>query len=104
MIYKWKITDIAADGELITHAKYHVTLTDEDKSVETEGYWTFFDQTVKTPFAEITEELVAQWIVNDAIQDGVCVIKSNLERQLAYLTTQQTVVAPWMPQVFTPRI
>jgi hypothetical protein len=63
--FNWKILEISADGELITHAKYHVTAVDEsDNKVETEGNWTFSDKIVKKSFNEITESDVAEWIEN----------------------------------------
>ena len=47
--YQWKITDISAEDDVILHAKYHVTATDDDgvTSVETEGHWSFSDKIVK---------------------------------------------------------
>ena len=104
MITIWKILDIEADGELITAAKYFVTLKSADAEISSEGNWTFSDKIVKTPFNEITEEMVAEWIEKESIQDGVSVIKSALERQLEQLNTQKSVVPPWQPQVYTPNI
>jgi len=51
MIYKWEISELSAEGELITHAKYHLSLTDGTNTVETEGNWYFIDPVLKTPFA-----------------------------------------------------
>jgi len=104
MILTWKILDIEADGELITKAKYFVTLKSADTEISSEGNWIFSDKIVKTPFVEVTEEMVASWIENESIQDGVSVIKSALERQLDYLNAQNSVVPPWQPQVYTPNI
>jgi len=38
------------------------------------------------------------------MKDGVCVIKSRLEEQLALLEKSKSIVPPWKPQVFTPNI
>jgi hypothetical protein len=97
MRYVWKILSIQADGELITSARYHVTLTDNDLSVETEGHCHFNEPTLKTPFSEITEEMVVFWIQNEMVG-----VKSRLEEQLETLKKQKSVVAPWLPQLFTP--
>jgi hypothetical protein len=103
--FNWKILEISADGELITHAKYHVTAVDEsDNKVETEGNWTFSDKIVKKSFNEITESDVAEWIENETTQDDVNLIKSRLEEQLATLRGNGVVVAPWLPQKFVPKV
>jgi hypothetical protein len=40
-MFTWKILEVSAKDGVITHARYHVTATNEDKSVETEGNWYF---------------------------------------------------------------
>jgi len=102
MNFTWKILEISADNDVITHAKYSVVITDGDKSVETEGNWWFANPTLKTPFSEVTEEMVCSWIEQETMKDGVNLIKSRLEEQLNELNQAQSVVAPWLPQVFTP--
>ena len=102
MNYIWSILDISAKNGLITHAKYKVSLTDQDKIVETEGNWWFNGTETKVPFDQVTEEMVASWIEQETMKDGINLIKSRLEEQLNELNKQDTVVAPWLPQVFTP--
>jgi len=102
MKFTWKILDISANGDLITHAKYKVELSYKDQIVETEGNWWFNGTEVKVPFDQVTEEMVASWIEQETMKDGVNLIKSRLEEQLNELNKQSTVIAPWMPQVFTP--
>ena len=102
MKYTWSILDISAKDGLITHAKYKVSLTNQDQTVETEGNWWFQGAEVKVPFDQVTEEMVAFWIEQETIKDGVNLIKSRLEEQLNELNNQDAVVAPWLPQVFTP--
>jgi hypothetical protein len=104
MEYKWTISELSAENEVITHAKYHLSLSDDTNTVETEGNWYFKDPENKIPFAQITEEIVAEWIENEAMKDGVCVIKSRLEEQLALLEKSKLIVPPWKPQVFTPNL
>ena len=93
MSYIWKITDVHADGELITKAKYHCSLD----NIETEGYCTFDDPKLVTPFADVTEEMVIDWVKSRL---GEIVEKRLAEQQ----TDSKPVVAPWMPQIFTPNI
>jgi len=101
MIAKWKILDISVEGEAITHAKYHIWATDETNVVETEGNWEFDKFSVKTPYAEVTEQNVIDWIKDGATQYGKNVIESRLEEQLALLSKSKSVVPPWKPPVFT---
>lgn len=102
MKYTWFILDISAKNDLITHAKYKVQLSDNNNIVETEGNWWFANPTLITPFNEVTEEMVASWIEQETMKDGINLIKSRLEEQLNMLNNDETVVAPWLPQVFTP--
>jgi hypothetical protein len=104
MNYKWSILDISAKDGLIIHAKYKVSLTDQDQIVETEGNWWFNGTEAKVPFADVTEEMVASWIEQETMKDGTNLIKSRLEEQLNAIKNSKTVVAPWLPQVFTPNI
>jgi len=102
MNFKWQILEISADNDLITHAKYKVIATEDDISVETEGNWWFVNPVIKIPFLEVTEEVVASWIEQETMQDGLNLIKSRLEEQLNSIKNSKTVVAPWLPQVFQP--
>jgi len=104
MNYKWSISKISATDGLITHAHYKCVLTDDDLSVETEGNWWFNEPKIKVPFEQVSEEMVVGWIEQEAVKDGVCHIKSRLEEQLKALEAHKPVVAPWLPQVFTPEL
>ena len=53
--YTWKILEVFAQDEVITGAKYHLTGSDDELSVETEGNWFFDCPTAKVPFLEVTE-------------------------------------------------
>ena len=99
-MFTWSILDVSAKDGVITHARYHVSLQKDDKTVETEGNWYFDCPTAKVPFDNVTEELVAKWIEQEAVIDGKCHILANLENQLDSL--ENKVVAPWLPQTFTP--
>lgn len=99
-MFEWKITEIQATDGLITQAKYHVTLSEEGKSVETEGHWKFGDPVLAVPFDQVTEQTVAGWIQQEAIQYGKNIIESRLTEQLEALKTPK-VLPPWVPQVFT---
>lgn len=93
--FAWKIDRITTDGPLLVEAHYKVTATDGNNTVETEGNWRFRDTKSMT---DTTEEMIAGWIENEAVIDGVCTIKRDLERQLASTETVET--PPWMPKTF----
>lgn len=99
-MFEWKILEIQAKDGLITQAKYHVILSEEGKSVETEGHWKFGDPVLSVPFDQITEQIVVGWIKQEAIQYGKNIIESRLTEQLEALRTEK-VLPPWVPQVFT---
>ena len=99
----WKISEISAENGLITHAKYFVTASEDDKKVETEGNWWFQNPEIKVPFEKVTEQMVANWIEAETMKDGVNIVTSRLQEQLKSLE-KKAVIPPWMPQVFTPNI
>ena len=98
-MFTWKILDVDATDGLITQAKYEV----KTEKVETEGYWVFGDPVLRVPFEEVTEEMVIEWVREDSMRDGKNIIESRLEEQINALGKQK-VVAPWLPQVFTPNL
>lgn len=104
--YNWKILEIVAEDEIITSAKYHITASDDEAKfkVETEGNW-YFNNKFDKPYLEITEQDVIDLILKESIKDGLNIIESRLDEQLAYLANNQVKsVAPWLPQTFTPSI
>ena len=96
----WKILEIQADGDLITSARYFCTENKGDNTVETEGWWKFAEPVLNVPFTDVTEEMVIKWVTDDIGAQ----VKTRLDEQLATMENQKTVVAPWLPQVFTPSI
>ena len=100
MNFNWKILEVFADGEAITSVKYLCSVDDGDNTVETEGYWSF-PEAGTVPFADVTEDMIVQWIEDSSIVDGKNVIKSRLQEQLESLS-KKPVPAPWLPQTFTP--
>ena len=41
-------------------------------------------------------------LLQETMKDGINLIKSRLEEQINELNNIQSVIAPWLPQVFTP--
>jgi hypothetical protein len=99
MNFIWKILELESLNGVPTKAKYHVTAIGvADATVETEGYWTFSNTLERKPFADITEADIAEWIQEETTINGVCHIKSNLEKQLE--NSEKSTDLPWKPSTF----
>jgi hypothetical protein len=103
--FDWSITNISAKDGIIKSAQYFCAVENDGVKVETQGNWKFRDpEGAFTPYEEVTEQMVIDWINQEAIRDGKNLITSRLEEQLAALQDRTPVVAPWLPQVYTPKI
>jgi len=101
MEYQWKILEVFATDEVITGAKYHLTGSENDLSVESEGNWFFDCPTAKVAFLDVTQEMIISWIETDAIKDGENHIKQGIKKQIEALKSHKPVVSPWLAQTFT---
>lgn len=99
--FQWKITDITSKDGAITHAKYFVEATDNQNTVQAEGHWYFNPPKTDKPLGQVTEDDVIGWIVNDAVRNNECHIKSNLVKQLEALSQQVDKKMPWKMPTFT---
>lgn len=93
--FAWKIDRVTMDGPTLVEAHYRVIASEGSKTVETEGNWRFRE--IKS-MTDTTEEIIAGWIEAEAVIDGVCTIKRDLERQLAANETSDS--PPWVPKTF----
>ena len=100
----WKILDIDGKDGVITSAKYFVQASDDTNTVATEGNYYFDAKDAIIPTSQVTEQMVIGWIQTAAIKDGKNVILDRLQEQLNELGKQKTMVAPWLPQVFTLKV
>ena len=100
MNYTWKIDGVKDNDGLITQAKYHCRAEKKQLWVATEGTWFFKDLKLVTPYPEVTEEMVIDWIKAESNNQ----IEIRLAEQIANLETQTAPSLPWSPQVFTPEI
>ena len=102
--YKWKLVEVTAQEGLVTHAYYHVTATDGENSVETEGNHYFKGKEIKIPYAEVREKTILDWINDETTVDEVSSIKSRLDEQLLELKKDKKVGFPWLANTFKPNI
>jgi hypothetical protein len=102
--YKWKLLEMTAENNLVTHAHYHVTATDDINTVETEGNHYFKGKEIKIPYAEVREQTILNWINDETTLNEVSSIKSRLDEQLLELKKDKTVGFPWLANTFTPNI
>ena len=99
--YLWKILEVTSINEVLTHARYCVTATDNIHSVESEGNYFFNEKQIDIPFTDLKESNITQWIDNETTIDGVSKIKSNLDNQLAILNTSSKKDLPWLADTYT---
>lgn len=94
-MFTWKILEMYADGDKLIAVRYHLTGSDENNTVESEGRHTFESGTVNKPLVDIVENDIGHWIEKDTTQNGVCHIKLGVENQLKALETSFKVNFPW---------
>jgi hypothetical protein len=100
-MFNWKILGIEAKNEVIHLVKYFVSVTDGINTVEAEGYHSYLEGSVNKPFAEIKEEDLIRWLVQDTTKNEVNIIKLNLEKQLESLKSSDKADFPWLANTFT---
>jgi len=102
--YKWTLKEVTSENDLITHAYYHVSVTDGENTVETEGNHYFKGNEIKVPYAEVREKTILDWINDETTIDGISSIKSRLDAQLLELKKDKKVGFPWLANTFKPNI
>lgn len=98
MNYEWKIEGVKANDDLITEAKYYCRGFIGNFSVDTEGTWFFKDPKMVVPYAEVTEEMVIDWVKEQT--EGL--VEKRLAEQVDNLKKAAPMSMPWNPAVFTP--
>lgn len=102
--YTWTLKQVTSEGDLITHAYYHVSATDGENTVETEGNHYFKGNEIKVPYAEVREKTILDWINDETTTNEISSIKSRLDEQLLELKKEKTVGFPWLANTFKPNI
>ena len=98
--YTWSILELFGD-QTVSKVRYLLKAQDETNTVKTEGYHEYSERLVNKPLSEIQEQDLIGWLVSDTTQDGVNLIKLNLENQLKSLQTNQKIDFPWENNTFT---
>ena len=102
-MFTWKILNISAEGELITHAFYKALTNVEDHVVEVQGNHWFSDKTIKIPFDDVKEQDVIDWIRLETSIGEKNLIELDLLNQLEALKLEE-IDLPWLPKKFRLRI
>ena len=99
-----KILQLFANNEIVTGAKYFASLSDGEFTVETEGNCEFPFIEANTPFNEITEKQVIEWVKKETMNGDQNLIELGLQKQLEALKIQEPVKAPWVKTTFKPTL
>jgi DUF971 family protein len=102
-MFTWKILNISAEGELITHAFYKALANVEDHVVEVYGNHWFSDKTIKIPFDDVKEQDVIDWVRLETSVGEKNLIELDLLNQLEALKLEE-IDLPWLPKKFRLRI
>jgi hypothetical protein len=102
--FDWKILEIKSSDEIITGAKYFVSATDGEYTVETEGNCDIPLVEVVSAFDTVTEEQVAGWVKKETMIGDQNSIELRLQEQLEVLKNQTKVKAPWVKTTFKPTL
>jgi hypothetical protein len=97
MMLTWKITEMNAVSGVVKSVKYLATLSDNDKKVESEGYW-YFDENGGNPLESLTENQVIEWVRQATMKDGENMVEQRLIDQFAAIS--EPVQLPWVPAKF----
>lgn len=105
-MFKWEPLELFASENKLISVRYKITATDGKYSVESEGNLTFLPDTVSKPFSDITEADIVHWIEKDTTNDGINLIKCNLEEQIQKLKIADELAInkvdmPWLAGTFT---
>ena len=91
-MFTWKILELLSNCKGV---KYYASASNENNTVETEGYFWFPEGKVNLPFEQIKEQNLIDWIDKDAIE-------SNLNAQLQAMDSDKKVEFPWLADTFIP--
>lgn len=97
MILKWTITEMNAVDGVIKSVKYYAEMSENGKTVASEGYW-YFEKSDGIPISALTEENVIEWVRQATMKDGQNMVEQRLIEQLAVIS--ELVQLPWKPAIF----
>ena len=98
--YTWSILEIFGN-DTVSKVRYTLKAQDETNIVKTEGYHEYSEGLVNKLLSEIKESDLIGWLESDTTQDGVNLIKLNLQNQLKSLKIDQKIDFPWENNTFT---
>jgi len=96
--YQFKILETVIIDGILKSVKYWCKATDDQNSVETEGYWKM--RTIYVMNDDISEHQVIHWLDLDTTENGKHLIKYRLQEQLDALSSEITTKPPWAVDTF----
>lgn len=105
-VFKWSPLELFASENQLVSIRYNLAGDDGQNVVESEGTVTLDQAVANKPLADIVESDLIQWLEQSTTQDGVNLIKSNIEDQLMALKLAETLAItkvefPWLAGTFT---
>jgi hypothetical protein len=100
--FNWKITELRVDNGLIFQVKYHCEVSNNGKSVSTEGYWKF--RTLYKIDDNLSEHQVSHWLDLDTQEGDRHLIKDRLAEQLEALDNTESCDPPWKVETFKVKL
>lgn len=86
------------DNDRIIKARYHLTVTENDLLVDTEGW---VDIKERNYPEQLEESFVIQYIKEDTQENGECAIEIRAKQQLEALKVAKPNKFPWSKPTFT---
>ncbi len=96
--FEWKILETGIVGQQLQSVKYWCKASNNQNSVETEGYWKM--RTIHDIPEDLSEHQVIHWLELDTIENGKHLIKYRLQEQLDALSSIVTTRPPWAVDTF----
>ena len=103
--YKWNIKNIETNNidnkKIVYNIHWDLEITDEINVVQASGIQGLeYKEESFTPYENLTEKQVTDWIVNFPVPEGITSIFTLLEDKLASMTKQQNTsnTLPWAKQ------
>ena len=98
--FKWIILETTTINGELTAVHYLLTANDSQHEVKSEGHAEVAGK-IPVPYAEIRQSHIMDCLAEMYMKDDPKSLKSRLQEQLDYLTTEVSTDLPWQNQIFS---